>query len=68
MGWQVGVASGGTFTDICLFDEHSGRIAVWKVSSTPTDPSQAVAGGLSDALARITARASDVSFLAMGRP
>ena len=66
MGWRIGVDSGGTFTDICLFDEHSGRIAVWKVSSTPTDPSQAVADGLSDALARITAHASDVSFFAHG--
>ena len=31
MAWRIGVDSGGTFTDICLFDEQSGRIAVWKV-------------------------------------
>ena len=36
MAWRIGVDSGGTFTDICLFEEESGRIAVWKVSSTPT--------------------------------
>ena len=23
--WRVGVDSGGTFTDICLFDEQSGQ-------------------------------------------
>jgi N-methylhydantoinase A len=29
MAWRIGVDSGGTFTDICLFDEKSGHIAVW---------------------------------------
>jgi hypothetical protein len=38
--WRVGVDSGGTFTDICLFDEDDGRVEVWKVSSTPDDPSR----------------------------
>src|SRR6516162_2673022 len=66
MGWRIGVDSGGTFTDICLFDEGSGRIAVWKVSSTPTDPSQAVADGLDEALARIGAHAGNVSFFGHG--
>ena len=66
MAWSVGVDSGGTFTDICLVDESSGRIAVWKISSTPADPSQSVADGLSDALVRIAAHASDVSFFGHG--
>ena len=43
MAWRIGVNSGGTFTDICLFDEGTGRVAVWKVASTPADPSHAVA-------------------------
>jgi N-methylhydantoinase A len=46
MAWRIGVDSGGTFTDICLFDEKSGQIAVWKVPSTPADPSHAVHGVL----------------------
>jgi N-methylhydantoinase A len=50
MAWRIGVDSGGTFTDICLFDEKSERIAVWKVSSTAADPSLAVAEGLGEAL------------------
>ncbi|MGD9881072.1 MAG: hydantoinase/oxoprolinase N-terminal domain-containing protein, partial [Reyranella sp.] len=32
--WRVGVDSGGTFTDVCLFDEDKGRVEVWKVPST----------------------------------
>ena len=41
--WRVGVDSGGTFTDICLFEEDEGRVEVWKVSSTPDDPSRGIA-------------------------
>ena len=66
MAWRVGVDSGGTFTDICLFDESSGRIAVWKVPSTPADPSLAVAQGFGEAIAQIAARASDVSYFGHG--
>ncbi len=43
MGWRVGVDSGGTFTDICLFDDATGAIDVWKVPSTPDDPSRGIA-------------------------
>src|SRR5215469_16442295 len=66
MGWRIGVYSGGTFTDICLFDESSGRIAVWKVSSTPADPSHAVADGLGETLTRFGVHASEVSFFGHG--
>jgi N-methylhydantoinase A len=66
MAWRIGVDSGGTFTDISLFDERTGRVAVWKVASTPADPSHAVAQGVSEALARVAARASDVSYFGHG--
>jgi N-methylhydantoinase A len=66
MAWRIGVDSGGTFTDICLFDEEGGHIAVWKVSSTPADPSHAVAAGVGEALAQVAARASDVSYFGHG--
>ncbi|MEM7024772.1 MAG: hydantoinase/oxoprolinase family protein, partial [Pseudomonadota bacterium] len=49
MSWRIGVDSGGTFTDVCLFDE-AGGIRVWKVPSTPRDPSEAIAGGIARAL------------------
>ncbi|HJU17619.1 MAG TPA: hydantoinase/oxoprolinase family protein [Stellaceae bacterium] len=66
MAWRIGVDSGGTFTDICLFDENSGQITVWKVSSTPADPSQAVAQGVGEALARVGAPAREVSYFGHG--
>jgi N-methylhydantoinase A len=51
--WRVGVDSGGTFTDICLFDEQDGRVEVWKVPSTPDDSSRAIAQGVEEGLRRV---------------
>jgi N-methylhydantoinase A len=48
--WRVGVDSGGTFTDVCLVDEATGAVRVWKVPSTPDDPSQAIARAVVDGL------------------
>src|SRR5262249_3480955 len=66
MAWRVGIDSGGTFTDICLFEEESGRIAVWKVSSTPSDPSRAVAEGIAEALAQLGSQASKGCYFGHG--
>jgi N-methylhydantoinase A len=48
--WRIGVDSGGTFTDVCLFDEQDGRVEVWKVPSTPDDPSRGIAAGVEEGL------------------
>ncbi|MFV0296637.1 MAG: hydantoinase/oxoprolinase family protein [Hyphomicrobiaceae bacterium] len=48
--WRVGVDSGGTFTDICLVAENGSAIRVWKVPSTPDDPSTAIANGVIEGL------------------
>ncbi len=47
---RIGVDSGGTFTDVCLLDEVTGQISVWKLSSTPNDPSEAIAHGAREAV------------------
>jgi N-methylhydantoinase A len=33
--WRVGVDSGGTFTDICLFEEDEGRVEIGSASACP---------------------------------
>src|SRR5262249_3032269 len=66
MAWRLGVDSGGTFTDICLFDEDSGRIEVWKTPSTPNDPSSAIVQGLSEAMRRIVVAAGDIGYFGHG--
>ena len=66
MSWRIGVDSGGTFTDICLFDDASGRVAVWKVSSTPDDPSRGIAEGVEQGIGRVGAGADAVSYFGHG--
>src|SRR4030088_3830904 len=56
---RVGVDIGGTFTDLILVDDASGDITVGKVLTTPSDPSQAVADVLADALQRTQTAADD---------
>jgi N-methylhydantoinase A len=63
--WRVGVDSGGTFTDICLVDEGSGEVRVWKVPSTAGDPSLAIAAGVVEGL-REAARADATSVVYFG--
>ena len=69
--WRVGVDSGGTFTDICLFEESEGRVEVWKVPSTPDDPSRGIAQGVDEGLRRVASNpgaqpAASVSYFGHG--
>ena len=43
---RVAVDVGGTFTDVCIFDEDSKTMRVTKVPSTPHDPMIAVMNGV----------------------
>ena len=45
MSYRLGVDVGGTFTDLLLVDERSGRTWKAKVSSTPQDQSVGVLAG-----------------------
>jgi len=45
---RIGVDTGGTFTDIVVFDDD-GRLRVHKVRSSPADPSAAILRGLAEA-------------------
>ncbi len=45
MSYRLGVDVGGTFTDLLVIDEASGRTFRDKVPSTPHDPSEAVIAG-----------------------
>ena len=66
MAWRVGVDSGGTFTDVCLFEEATGRIEVWKVSSTPDDPSRAIARGVAEGMARLGQPPGAIAYFGHG--
>nr|WP_321484471.1 hydantoinase/oxoprolinase family protein [uncultured Cohaesibacter sp.] len=66
MVWRIGVDSGGTFTDICLFEEETGRLEIWKLSSSPDDPSRAIAQGVVEGLEQVDASADELGFLGHG--
>jgi N-methylhydantoinase A len=66
MSWRVGVDSGGTFTDVCLFDETTGQVKVWKVSSTPDDPSRGIAAGVSEGVATVDAVPASIGYFGHG--
>ena len=66
MTWRLGVDSGGTFTDLCLFDDATGRVEVWKVPSTPDDPSRGIAEGVNESLGRVGAGLADVEYFGHG--
>ncbi|AGP51870.1 hypothetical protein M271_01165 [Streptomyces rapamycinicus NRRL 5491] len=59
--------TGGTFTDVCAYDEATGRIHVRKVSSTPDDPGRAIVRGLGELLDQIGGREmAEVGYFAHG--
>lgn len=66
MAWRVGVDSGGTFTDVCLFDDVSGRVEVWKVASTPDDPSRGIAQSVEEGTGGVAAAVADVAYFGHG--
>ncbi len=49
--WRLGVDVGGTFTDVLLINEESGRLFSAKVPSTPDDSSRGVLAGIERACA-----------------
>jgi N-methylhydantoinase A len=67
MTLRIGVDTGGTFTDVCALDEHTGRLHVRKVSSTPDDPGRAIVTGVSQLLDEIGGRdLGEVTYFAHG--
>ncbi len=65
-GWRVGVDTGGTFTDVCLVEEATGRVAVWKIASTPDDPSRAIAAGIAEGMQRQGAPPPAIRYVGHG--
>ena len=63
MAWRIGIDIGGTFTDVAMVDEASGRIGVAKVLTTPDDFGRGVIDGIRQGLAENAIAAPDVSLL-----
>ena len=63
---RIGVDVGGTFTDLILVDEETGRIAVDKVASTPDDLARAVVEGVEQLCAKAGVSLAEVDNLLHG--
>src|SRR3954452_9762501 len=55
MPLRIGIDTGGTFTDLCVFDEDTGVVHVKKVSSTPDDAGRAILDGTREFLGELRA-------------
>jgi len=63
MAWRIGIDIGGTFTDVALVDEASGRIGVAKLLTTPHDFGEAVVEGIRQGLAAHGIAPAEVALL-----
>ncbi len=63
MAWRIGVDIGGTFTDVALVEEASGRIGVAKVPTTPGNLAQGVLAALDLAMPRHGVEPAEVGLL-----
>ena len=63
---RIGVDIGGTFTDVMLVDDRTGRSWLGKTLTTPADPSIAVHGAVTDLLADAGRSAAEVQNVIHG--
>jgi N-methylhydantoinase A len=63
MAWRIGIDIGGTFTDVALVEEGTGRMAIVKLPTTPQDFGLAVIDGLRQGLDTNRIDPADVSLL-----
>ena len=63
MAWRLGVDIGGTFTDVAVIDERTGRTGIAKVSTTPDDFGRGVIEGLEAAIVAHGIDPAGVSFV-----
>jgi N-methylhydantoinase A len=66
MTYRIGIDIGGTFTDFALLDSRSGRAAIHKRLTTPSDPARAVLDGIVELLAQQKASMTEVETVMHG--
>ncbi|MBN8908562.1 MAG: hydantoinase/oxoprolinase family protein, partial [Rhodospirillales bacterium] len=63
---RIGFDVGGTFTDFTLHDTDTGALHHFKLSTTPADPSEAIAAGVTAMLRRHGFGADALRFIGHG--
>jgi N-methylhydantoinase A len=62
----LGVDTGGTFTDLCVFEETTGDVMITKIPSTPANPALAVTDGIRKLIKREGISPEELCFLIHG--
>lgn len=63
--YSFGIDTGGTFNDFVVFNNDTKEVSVFKLPSTPRDPSQAVKEGIQEVFRR-EIRPSEITFISHG--
>ncbi|MBI4318664.1 MAG: hydantoinase/oxoprolinase family protein [Chloroflexi bacterium] len=63
---RLAVDIGGTFTDIVLVDEETGRVDAFKVPTTPHDLAEGALLGMKQIFSRSSSRPQDVGYVCHG--
>ena len=66
MGWMVGVDVGGTFTDFYAVESATGTSHVYKTSSTPSNPADAILNGLESMCERFSIPVDEIKRVSHG--
>lgn len=62
---SIGIDTGGTFTDVCVFDAE-GRLTIYKLPSTPDDPSIAILDGARQGFEAAGVRPEETGYFGHG--
>lgn len=63
---RIGVDTGGTFTDVVIYNDESGEIRITKTPSTPPDFDRGVLNGIDKILEQTDATGESIEFLSHG--
>lgn len=66
MSYRIGVDTGGTFTDVALIEEKTGKSFIAKVPSTPENPSIGVLNGVKEIAKNLNIDYKDLTFFIHG--
>jgi len=66
MAYRLGIDSGGTFTDVVLFDDKKKALHITKTPSTPANPAIGVINGIQKIVSQVGIESNEIASLVHG--
>lgn len=66
MAFRLGIDSGGTFTDVVLFDDKKKTLHITKTPSTPANPAIGVINGIKKIVSQVGIKPAEIASLVHG--